>query len=43
MYWERDFNKTIGERTVRQTDQQKLWLYLATFQCQAKQSYEIIR
>ena len=28
MYQEWDFNKSIGECT-RQTDQQKLWLYLA--------------
>ena len=31
MYRERDFNKSIGEPTVRQTDRQKLWLYLAAF------------
>ena len=32
------------ERTVRQTDQQKLWLYVAAFRCQAtKESYKIIR
>ena len=39
-----DFNESIGERTVRQTDRQKLWLYLAAFRCQTtKQSYKIIR
>ena len=44
MYWDRDFNKSIGEHTVRQTDQQKLWLYLAGFQCQTtKHSHKIIR
>ena len=25
------FNESIGERTVRQTDQQRLWLYLVDF------------
>ena len=44
MYRDQDFNKSIGERTVRQTDRQKLWLYLAAFLCQTtKQSYKIIR
>ena len=44
MYWDQDFNKSIGERTVRQTDQRQLWLYLAASQCQTtKQSYKIIR
>ena len=44
MYWDRDFNRSIGERTVRWTDRQQLWLYLAAFQCQTtKQSYKIIR
>ena len=43
MYWEWDSNKSIGEHT-RETDRQKLWLYLAAFQCQTtKQSYKIIR
>ena len=43
MYQDQDFNESIGERTVRQTDQQKLCLYLAAFQCQTtKQSYKII-
>ena len=38
------FNESIRERTVRQTDQQKLWLYLAAFRCQTtKQSYKIIK
>ena len=31
MYWDRDFNESIGECTVKQTDQQKLWLYLTAF------------
>ena len=31
MYRERDFNESIGEHTVRETDRQKLWLYLAAF------------
>ena len=40
---DQDFNKSIGECTVRQTERQKLWLYLATFRCQAtNQSYKII-
>ena len=44
MYRDRDFNESIGEHTVKQTDRQKLWLYLATFRCQrTKQSYKIIR
>ena len=44
MYRGRDFKESIGECTVRQTDQQKLCLYLATFRCQrTKQSYKIIR
>ena len=44
MYWDQDFNEDIGESTVRQTDQQKLWLYLAAFWYQTtKQSYKIIR
>ena len=44
MYRHRDFKESIGERTVRQTDQQKLWPYLAAFRCQTtKQSYKIIR
>ena len=39
MYWDQDFNKSIGEHTVRQTDRQKLWLYLVAFRCQTtKQS-----
>ena len=41
-YW--DFNESIGECTVRQTHQQKLWLYLVAFWCQTtKHSYKIIR
>ena len=33
------FNKSFGDRTARQTDHQKLWLYLAAFRCQTtKQS-----
>ena len=44
MYWDLHFNKSIGECTVRQTDWQKLWRYVATFWCQTtKQSYKIIR
>ena len=44
MYWRRDFKKSIGEHTIRQTDWQKFWLYLAAFRCQTtKQSYKIIR
>ena len=31
MEWDQDFNKSIGECTVRQTDQQNLWLFLAAF------------
>ena len=34
MYWDRDFNESTGERTIRQTDQQKLWLFLAAFRSQ---------
>ena len=34
MYRDKDFNKNIGECTVRQTNQQKSWLYLAVFRCQ---------
>ena len=34
MYWDQDFNKSIGERTVRHTYQQMLWLCLAAFRCQ---------
>ena len=33
MYRDWNFNESIGERTVRQTDQQKLQLYLAAFRC----------
>ena len=29
--WDQDFNESIVEHTVRQTDQKKLWLYLAVF------------
>ena len=44
VYRDKNFNKSIGKSTIRQTDQQKLWLYLATFQCQTtKLSYKIIR
>ena len=36
-------NKSIGQRTIRQIDQQKLRLYLAAFQCQTtEQSYKLI-
>ena len=43
MYWDQDFNKIIGECTVKQADQQKLWLYLAAFWWQkTKQSYKMI-
>ena len=31
MYWHQDFNKSIGECTVRQADQQNLWLFLTAF------------
>ena len=31
MHRDRDFKKSIGEHTIRQTDRQKLWLYLAAF------------
>ena len=31
MYWHPDFNESIGQHTVRQIDQQKLWLYQAAF------------
>ena len=31
MYRDQDFNKSIGEHIFRQTDGQKLWLYLAAF------------
>ena len=27
LYWDQDFNKIIGKRTIRQTDRQKLWIY----------------
>ena len=30
MYWDQDFNKSIGEHTVRQTDRQKV---MALFSC----------
>ena len=44
MYWNRDFNESMGEHTVRQAHQQKLWIYLASFRYQTtKQSYKIIR
>ena len=44
VYRDKNFNKSIGKSTIRQTDQQKLWLYWATFQCQTtKLSYKIIR
>ena len=33
--WYQDFNKSIGQCTVRQTERQRLRLYLATFRCQA--------
>ena len=41
---DRDFNKSIVERTVRQSDRQNTFrLYLAAFRCQTtKQSYKII-
>ena len=41
MYQDRDFNESIGERTVRQTDRQKLWLYLALVD--AKQLNRVIK
>ena len=31
MHRDRDFKKSIGEHTIRQTDRQKLWLYLDAF------------
>ena len=34
MYQDQDFIESIGKHTVRQTDQQKLWLCLAAFRCQ---------
>ena len=34
IYRDRDFNKSIGEHTVRHADRPKLWLYLAAFCCQ---------
>ena len=34
MYQDRDFNKFIEDSTVKKTDRQRLWLYLATFPCQ---------
>ena len=44
MYLDQHFNKGIGDRTVRQTDQKKLWLYLAAFRCETnKQNYKLIR
>ena len=44
MYWDQDFNKSIGECNIQQADPQKLWLYLAACRCQTtKPSYEIIR
>ena len=44
MYQDEGFNKSIEEHTVRQTDWQKLWLYVAAFWCQTtKQSYKIIK
>ena len=43
MYRDRDFNESIGELAVTQTNQQTLWLYLADFRWQKiKQSYKII-
>ena len=44
MNWDQYFNESIGECTVMQTDQQKLWLYLAAFRYQTtKQSRKTIR
>ena len=44
MYWDQYLSESIGECTVGQTDQQKLWLYLAAFRYQTtKQSYKTIR
>ena len=34
MYRDKGFNKSIGECTVKQTNQQKSWLYLAVFRYQ---------
>ena len=43
IYQDPDFNESTGQCTIRQTDQQKSWLYLAALQCQkTKQSYQII-
>ena len=42
MYRDQDLNESIGERTVRQADRQKLWLCLAAFWCQTtKKIYKI--
>ena len=42
MYQDWDFNESIGKCTIRQTDQQKLWLYLAVFQCKTtKENYKL--
>ena len=44
MYRDQDLNESIGERTVRQADRQKLWLCLAAFWCQTtKKIYKIIK
>ena len=44
MYRDQDLNESIGERTVRQADRQKLWLCLAAFRCQTtKKIYKIIK
>ena len=34
MYRDKGFNKSIGECTIRQRNQQKSWLYLAAFRYQ---------
>ena len=33
------YQESVGECTVKQTDQQMLWFYLATFQCQTTKQY----
>ena len=42
MYRDQDFNESIGEHTIRQTNQQNLWLYLTAFRCRTtEQSYKV--
>ena len=42
LFSDQGFNESIGERTVRQTDRKKVWLYLAAF-LTTKQSYKVIK